>query len=109
MVLKNKNILNILIICTLLMIGVSSYYAYLSSQKYTIVKKDTKLSSFMDVVESTLTNIASERIETAKYLATEKKNSLLQVKHRRSIVDKSLKDLETFIIQNRQYMFLGLD
>ncbi len=104
MVLKNKNILNLLIFTILILLGTSSYYAYHSYQKYIIVKNHTKLSSFVYEVESVLGKIALERIDTAKYLGTEKKSSLLKVKQRRKAVDSALSSMENFITLNSQYM-----
>lgn len=104
MVLKNKNILNLLIFTILILLGISSYYAYHSYQKYIIVKNHTKLSSFVYEVESILGKIALERIDTAKYLGTKKKSSLLKVKQRRKAVDSALSSMENFVTLNSQYM-----
>ena len=103
MVLKNKNTLNVLIIIVMILVSISVYFTYASYQTYTTVKQHTKISSFVYKIESTLGQIAFERIDTAKYLATKEINSLEKVKQRRKAVDRALSVLENFVVQNSQY------
>ncbi len=111
MVLKNKNILNLSIITTFILVILSSYYVYFSYQNYRTVKNHTQISSFLHKIESTLDALASERIDTSRYFGTEKKSNLLKVQQRRKIVNNALEGLRTFIIQNSQYnlfhMYIG--
>jgi len=103
MALKNKNILNVLIIIVMILVSISSYYTYFYYQKYSTVKKHTKISSFIYEVESALGKIAFERVDTATYLATKEISSLEKVKQRREAVDRALLELETFVAQHNQY------
>jgi len=103
MALKNKNTLNILTLIVMTLVGVSAYYTYLSYQRFSTVQTDTKVSSFMYEVESTLSKIGLERVDTAKYLATKEKSALEKVIERRKSVDAALLELETFVTQNSRY------
>jgi len=103
MLLKNKNRLNILIIIVMILVTISSYYTYISYEKYSTVKKYTKTSSFIYEIESTLGKIAFERIDTAKYLATQATSSLDKLKQRRNTVDRALVALKKFAAHNTQY------
>jgi len=88
----------------MVLLCVALYYTYDSYQKYATVKEHTKISSFVSEIESTLDKVAFERVDTAKYLATKEVSSLEKIIQRRNAVDRSLAALNTFIIQNSQYM-----
>jgi signal transduction histidine kinase/CheY-like chemotaxis protein len=102
-VLKNKNIFNLLIITGMVLLGIVSYYTYLSYHKYITVQNNTKLSFFLDEVESALDKIESERIDSATYLVTQEKRSFQKLKKRRAAVDRALAGLDTFVKYNSQY------
>ncbi len=102
-----KNILNLFIITVMLLLGVVSYYTYLSYQKYITVQNNTKVSFFVDEVESILNNIESERIESVTYLVTQEKRSFQKLKKRRVEVDRALAGLDTFVKHNSKYMIFN--
>ncbi len=98
-----KNILNLLLITVITLLGVASYYTYISYQKYIAVQNNTKLSLFVDGIESVLNKIESERIESTTYLVTQEKRSFQKLKKRRVKVDHSLAGLDTFVKHNSKY------
>lgn len=102
-VLKNKNILNLFIITLMLLLGIVSYYTYLSYQTYITVQNNTKISFFVDEVESVLNKIESERIDSVTYLVTQEKRSFQKLKKSRVAVDHALAELDAFVKQNSQY------
>lgn len=103
MALKNKNTINILIVIVVILFSIASYSTYSFYQQYATVKQHTKLAFFLHEIESTLGQIAFERVDTAKYLATKESNSLKKVVQRRKTVDRSLSMVKNFVSQNTQY------
>jgi len=103
-VLKNKNILKLFIIIVMISLGVVLYYTSLSYQKYTTVQKSTKLSFFLEDMESVLYEIESERINSVSYLITKRKSDFDKLKEARGAVDLALTGLDNFIRSNSQYM-----
>ena len=101
--LKNKIILNLSTIIVILVLGLVSYDTYLSYQRYNTIKNSSKLSLFLEEVKSILHKMASERIHSAKYLATKKKSDLQKLIETRDVVDLAFKKLNKFIKQNKQY------
>jgi len=87
----------------MVLLGVSAYYTFASYEEYREIKKSTQSASFVHKMESLLVKLAYERVETAKYLALQKRESLKKLKHRRAEVDNTLADLENFVTQNNQY------
>ena len=102
-VLKNKNILHLLILIVIVLSGIVSYYTYLSYQTYITVQNNTKISFFVDEVESVLNKIESERIDSVTYLVTQEKRSFQKLKKSRVAVDHALAELDAFVKQNSQY------
>ncbi|WP_415407765.1 ATP-binding protein [Sulfurovum sp. CS9] len=107
-VLKNKNILNLLIITFIVLLGIVSYYTYLSYQKYITVQNNTKLSFFVDKMESVLNKIEFERIDSVTYLSTQEKRSFQKLKKRRVEVDRALAGLDTFVKYNSKYTIFNV-
>ncbi len=102
-ILKNKLILSLLIIVTIVISGVASYSTYLSYQKYATVQDSTKVSLFVEHFESLLDNIMNERMLSVTYLATHKKDDLKELKKSRISTDNDLLTLDTFIKQHPQF------
>ncbi len=101
--LKNKIILKLSTIIVILVLGLVSYDTYLSYQKYNSTQNSTKLSFFLEEVKSVLYKMESERIHSAKYLATQKKSDLPKLIETRDEVDLTFKKLNKFIKQNNEY------
>lgn len=101
--LKNTHILNLSIIIVMLVLGVVFYHTYLSYQKYITVQNSTKVSFFLEEVESVLYEMEFERIDSAAYLATPEKRSFQTLKKRRVVVDRALAGLDFFVEHNGQY------
>lgn len=78
-------------------LGVTSYYTYLSYQRYSTVQNHTKLSAFVENFESVLEKIKDERIHSATYLATRTKDDFGKLKESRIIVDSDLWEFDKFI------------
>ncbi len=102
-ILKNRNKLSLLIVAVIMLLGIMSYYTYLSYQRYTTVQNSTKLSFILEKVESALYEIESERINSVGYLVTKSKNDLTKLKETRVIVDLALKRLDKFVKHNDEY------
>ncbi len=106
-ILKNKIILNLLIIVIMVTFGALAYNTYLSYQSYLTVKNSTKLSPFLDEIESVLDKIGSERINSATYLVTQEKNNFKKLQETRVAVDLALAELYTFVKHNSAYTIYG--
>jgi signal transduction histidine kinase/CheY-like chemotaxis protein len=106
-VLKNKPILSLLIIITIVISGVTSYSTYLSYQKYTTVQNSTKISLFVEYFESVLGKIIDERIQSVTYLVTHQKDDFRKLKELRNNTDQDLLKLDTFIKQNDHFRRYG--
>ncbi|MCW8822274.1 MAG: ATP-binding protein [Sulfurovum sp.] len=102
-ILKNKMILNLLIIVVMVALGTSSYHTYLSYQSYLSVKNSTTLSPFLDAIESVLDKLGSERINSATYLVTQEKNNFKKLQEIRVAVDLALAELYIFVKHNSEY------
>lgn len=102
-ILKNKFILSLLIIITIVISSVTSYSTYLSFQKYMTAQDSTKVSLFVEHFESLLDNIMNERMLSATYLATHKKDDFNELKKSRIHTDEDLLTLDTFIKQYPQF------
>ena len=100
---KNKIAFNLSMIIAILALAVVSFYTYLSYQKYVSVQNSTKLSMFLEKMESVLYKIESERIESVSYLIRERKSDLLKLKETRDTVDFALGQLDTFVKENDLY------
>jgi signal transduction histidine kinase/CheY-like chemotaxis protein len=83
--------------------GVTSYYTYLSYQRYVAVQNSTKVLLFVEHFESVLDKIINERIQSATYLVTHKKDDFTQLKESRINTDHDLVELDTFIKQHNQF------
>ncbi len=103
-VLKNKNILSLLIMTVIVLLSVVTYYSYLSYQKHITVQNNATLSFFVDDVASALEKLESERIDSVTYLITQENRSLQKLKETRVTVDHELAKLDTFITRNSTYM-----
>jgi len=86
---------------------VVTYNTYLSSQNYIAVKNSTKLSFFLEKVESVLDKIGSERINSATYLVIQEKDNFEKLKDTRVAVDLALTELYSFVQQNSAYTIYG--
>jgi signal transduction histidine kinase/CheY-like chemotaxis protein len=102
-ILKNKMILGLLIILVLGIFGTLSYYTYLSYQRYLTVQNNTKLAFFVENFESLLDKIKNERIHSATYLVTQKKDDFRKLKESRMTVDLDLWELDKFIKYNNEF------
>ncbi len=102
-VLKNKNILKLFIIIVMISLGVVLYYISLSYQRYTTVQNSTKLSFFLEDMESVLYEIESERVNSVSYLIRKRKSDFNKLKEARGAVDLALAGLDNFIRSNSQY------
>ncbi len=102
-ILKNKLILSLLIIVTIMIAGVTSYSTYLSYQKYAKVNDSAKVSLFVEHFESLLDSIMNERMLSATYLVTHKKDDFKELKEARISTDNDLLTLDTFIKQDPQF------
>ena len=102
-ILKNKLILTLLIIVTIVISGVASYFTYLSYQRYATVQKSTKVSLFVEHFESLLDKIMNERMLSSTYLVTQKKEDLGELKKSRIATDNDILTLDTFIKQHPQF------
>ncbi len=101
--LKNKNKLNLLIIIVIVFLGVVSYNAYLSYQKYVSVQNSTKLSLFLSKIESVLYAIESERISSVGYLVAKNSSSLDRLKETRDLSDLAMIGLDQFVRHYKTY------
>ena len=79
-ILKNKLILILLIIVFMGLSGASSYYTYLSYQRYVTVEKSTKVAFFVEHFESVLDKMENERMQSATYLVTHQKDDFKPLK-----------------------------
>ncbi len=95
-ILKNKFILTLLIFITIGISGVTSYYSYLSYQKYAAAQNSTQVSIFVAHIESVLKNIIDERIQSATYLVTHNTEDLKRLKASRIKSDQNLLELDAF-------------
>jgi len=102
-ILKNKLILSLLIIVTIMIAGVTSYSTYLSYQKYAKVNDSAKVSLLVEHFESLLDSIMNERTLSSTYLVTHKKNDFRELKKARISTDNDLLALDTFIKQDPQF------
>ncbi|TET88185.1 MAG: response regulator [Sulfurovum sp.] len=102
-ILKNKITLNLPIIIVMLVLGVVSYYTYLSYQRYITVQNSTKLFFLLEKVESVLYEIESERMNSVSYLVTQRKSDLDKLKETRDTVDLALIGLNRFVKHNNAY------
>ncbi len=103
-IFKNKNILNLLIVMTILLLGAVSYYTYLSYQRYLDAQNNAKLSYILTKIESALHYIESERMNSVTYLYTKNINDLVNLKSTRaSTTDLVLAELDKFTQENSHY------
>jgi len=107
--LKNKNILHFLIMTVTVLLGIMSYYTYLSYQQYATVQHTGKLALLIDEVEFALDKIESERIDSVVCLATEEKESFQKLKNTRIEVDRALTLLDIFVKTHSQYSTLDTE
>ncbi len=91
------------IIVVIVVLGIVSYGTYLSYQTYITVQKSTKLSLFLEKMESVLYEIESERMNSVNYLVTQRKSDLDKLKETRVIVDLTLNRLNKFLKDNNKY------
>jgi len=101
--LKNKTILNITTIIVIILLGITSYYTYLSYKKYDIEKNSIKVSSFIYEIEFTLSKLEQERMASVEYLVTLKDTSYQKLEKSRLTVDISLKKLEILLKECSRY------
>ncbi len=102
-ILKNKMTVYLLTIIMILALGIASYHTYLSYQRYITVQSDNKLSPFLKQLESVLKQLESERINSVTYLVSQEKRNFQQLQKVRSDVDHTLRELDTFVKDNRVY------
>ncbi len=103
--LKSKNILISLILSIIVLLGIVAYYINLSYQKYIIVQNNTKISSLLNEMESTLQKVESERMDSVTYLVTQEKRNLKKLKKRRISVDMALENL----VKNSKYTIINTE
>ncbi len=96
-------ILSLLLILVMGILGTISYYTYLSYQKYITVQNSTKVPLFVEHIESVLEKIINERMQSATYLVTHKKDDFSKLKESRNSTDHDLLKLGTFIKQHNQF------
>jgi signal transduction histidine kinase/ActR/RegA family two-component response regulator len=102
-ILKKKKTVYLLIIVMILALGITSYYTYLSYQRYITVQNNAKLSPFLKKIESVLNQLDSERLHTVTYLVEKGEKNLNQLQEVRSDVDDILTELDSFAKDNRVY------
>jgi len=81
----------------------ASYYTYLSYQSYNTLQNRTKISSFLTELDSVLSKIESERINSAIYLVSQQKSNLDTLEETRVAVDLTLTQFDTFLKQSSGY------
>ena len=90
-------------IIMIVLFGLALYATYASYQKYTTAQNSTKLSSFLSELESLLYKLETERINSAIYLAAQRKSNFDKLKESQSSVDLKLTQFDTFLKQNSGY------
>ncbi|MDQ7046643.1 MAG: ATP-binding protein [Sulfurovum sp.] len=101
--LKNKTILQLLMI---IMVGICAfilYTTYTEYQKYDAAQNNTQTSSFLSKLESVLHRLEEERINNSRYLASTIEINLDKLKESRASVDVTLDQLDTFFKHNSVY------
>lgn len=101
--LKNKLILTLLILILIGISGVTSYYTYLSYQRYATAQNSAEVSSFVKHFESVMKNIIDERVQSATYLVTQNKEDFKKLKESRLKTDQYLLEFDAFTKQNDQF------
>jgi signal transduction histidine kinase/BarA-like signal transduction histidine kinase len=90
-------------IVTIGLSGVTSYYTYLSYQRYVTAEESTKVAFFVEHFESVLDKMKNERMQNATYLATHQKDDLKKLKDLRINTNRDLLKLDTFIKQHDHF------
>ncbi|GIT97234.1 ATP-binding protein [Sulfurovum sp. TSL1] len=102
-ILKNKLILTLLILILIGISGVTSYYTYLSYQRYATAQNSAEVSSFVKHFESVMKHMIEERVQSATYLVTQNKEDLKKLKESRLKTDQYLLEFDAFTKQDDQF------
>ncbi len=102
-ILKNKLILTLFMLVIIGISAVTSYYTYLSYQRYVAAQNNAQVSLFMKHFESVMKNIIDERVQSATYLVTHNKDDLRKLKESRVKTDQNLLELDAFNKQNEHF------
>ncbi len=95
--LKNKLLLNSLILLIMAGTTVLSYNAYLSFTAQNRPQKNIDIPHFIHLLSTTIDEIGTERLNTASYLGKHTKNNFHTLLHSREKVDKSMMKLNTLL------------
>ncbi|MEA3491058.1 MAG: ATP-binding protein [Campylobacterota bacterium] len=101
--MKNRNKLILLITTVIVLLSATSFYTYISYQKYTTAKKSAEISYILKKVESLIYAVESERMHSVRYLVTESKSDHDELKESRVAVDTALRGLDDFIKKSSEY------
>jgi len=104
-ILKSKTLLNLSAIIVILALSITVYDTYLSYQRYNIIQNNSKLSVFLERIQSVMYEIESERMCSAKYLVTQKKSDLEKLNETINEVNNRFKKLNKFINNNKYAIY----
>jgi len=98
--LKNKFILNTLILLIMTGISTISYHAYIYFQQNERPVRQIDIPAFLQILSTTLDKIDTERLSSASYLTIRTKSHFENVINSRNIVDNYLLRLNSFVQTN---------
>lgn len=98
--LKNRLTLAFLIILLLALGAMVAYQGYLQSLKYTSVQNTNNTTAFLETLTSVQRHLEKERIQSAKYLAQNDKDMLIQLTQLRVGTDNALEQLSIMTHEN---------
>ena len=102
-ILKNKVLLGLLMVVMIIILLVTSYYTYISYKRYSTVQNSTKVAFFVENLESLLEKIMHERMQSATYIVTHKKDDFRKLKELRISTDQDLLEFDTFTKHNDHF------
>ncbi len=102
-IINNKNIFNLLIFIVVGVLTFFSYYTYIHYVEYESKQNTTQSTFFVEKMNNLLDNIAKERLDSAIYMGTKKKQEFDKVKISRNTVDSSIVELTAYTNTNKEF------
>ncbi len=102
-IFKDRTVFQFIIF--ILLFSFASYATYFSYEKYNTVKNNTKLASFVDMLDFSLNKIVDERVDSIEYLTYTKEINLNKLNSGRIETDYSLVQLNLFLEKNYKTIF----
>jgi len=95
--LNSKNIFSFLIVVVIAILGVASYYTYLSYNGYMQAEEGKKSIQFVDLTEQAVDALMQERIDSAIFMGSGGKRQVDEIAKSRNAVDDTLLSMVQYV------------